>query len=180
MAESMRADRFWAIVDRTAKFADDRERQLEELEAILTDLPPEDIEAFEGAFNERMAASYTWDLWAAAYIIHGGCADDGFEYFRSWLISAGRTLFEKALANPDDLAGLIPEGQEQDLEFEEYAYVAGDIWTDVTDGDLDDFAKGHFRQPAGDPKGSEFQEEDAHLAKRLPKLWARFGENPLG
>jgi Protein of unknown function (DUF4240) len=180
MPESMRADRFWAIIDRTAKFADDRERQLEELEAILSALPATDIEAFEGAFNERLAACYTWDLWAAAYIIHGGSSDDAFEYFRHWLISSGRATFEAALAKADDLAELIPEDQEEELEFEEYAYVAGDAWAGLTDGDLDGFAKGYFQQPGGDPKGTPFEEDDDHLAKRFPKLWTRFGENPIG
>jgi hypothetical protein len=44
-------------------------------------------------------------LWAAAYLIEGGC-DDGFMDFRAGLMLQGRTAFEAAVADPDSLAGL--------------------------------------------------------------------------
>ncbi len=36
-----------------------------------------------------------------AYIINGGCSDDGFDYFLGWLIAKGRKYFEAALVNPE-------------------------------------------------------------------------------
>jgi hypothetical protein len=30
------------------------------------------------------------DQWGAAYLANGGCSDDGFDYFRGWLIGQGR------------------------------------------------------------------------------------------
>jgi hypothetical protein len=54
-----------------------------------------------------MARSYVAQLWAAAFVINGGCSDDGFEYFRGWLITRGREVFERALADPDSLADLL-------------------------------------------------------------------------
>lgn len=57
-----------------------------------------------------MIRSYRWDLWGAAYVAKGGASDDGFEYFQRWLISRGRTDFERVLADPDALADLaIPD-----------------------------------------------------------------------
>jgi hypothetical protein len=53
-----------------------------------------------------MADSYRNLLWAAAYLINGGCSDDGFESFRCWLIVQGRTVFERSVADPDTLADL--------------------------------------------------------------------------
>jgi hypothetical protein len=43
-----------------------------------------------------MDRSYRNDLWAAGYLINGGCSDDGFDYFRGWRAGdrpAGRFLF---------------------------------------------------------------------------------------
>jgi hypothetical protein len=54
-----------------------------------------------------MAGSYrTPLLWAAAYVINGGCSNDGFEYFRGWLIVQGREVFEHVVADPGTLADL--------------------------------------------------------------------------
>ena len=51
-----------------------------------------------------LAEAYHWDLWGAAYLINGGCSDDGFEYFRRWLVLQGRDVFQAAVSNPDTLA----------------------------------------------------------------------------
>ena len=53
---------------------------------------------------------YTWDLWGVAYILKGGCSDDGFEYFRAWLIARGRDFVAQALADPEGLGVAIDPG----------------------------------------------------------------------
>ncbi|MCF7750289.1 DUF4240 domain-containing protein [Bacillus subtilis subsp. subtilis] len=57
-----------------------------------------------GYFSIYHALSYKSGVWAAAYIIHNGCSDDGFDYFRGWLIGQGQTCFLAALRDPDSLA----------------------------------------------------------------------------
>jgi hypothetical protein len=47
-----------------------------------------------------MAESYRSDLWAVAYVANGGASDDGFDYFRGWLLTRGRERFEAALRDP--------------------------------------------------------------------------------
>lgn len=176
----MTDDRFWALIDRTAACESDPERQLESLGTVLDELSPEEIEAFEAAFSRQMHRAYTWDLWGAAYVAHGGASDDGFEYFRRWLISKGRDVFERVLVNPDDLADVLVADVEGVLEFEEFAYVSAEVWTQKTGRNADEFASmaGSVR-PDGDPHGTPFKEDEAHLASRYPKLWRRFGEHPL-
>jgi hypothetical protein len=44
-----------------------------------------------------MAQSYRLDLWGAAYLVNGGCSDDGFDYFRGWLLRQGRATWQAAL-----------------------------------------------------------------------------------
>lgn len=146
----------------------------------MNELPSEEIEAFEAAFWRQMNRAYTWDLWGAAYVAHGGASDDGFEYFRRWLISKGRGVFERVLANPDDLADVLVADVEGVLEFEEFAYVAGEVWTQKTGRSIDEFASmAGGALPGSEPQGTPFEEDAAQLASRYPKLWRRFGENPL-
>ena len=53
-----------------------------------------------------MADSYRSSLWAAVYVINGGCSHDGFDYFRGWLMLQGRETFGQAVADPGSLADL--------------------------------------------------------------------------
>jgi hypothetical protein len=129
-----------------------------------------------------MKRSYKWDLWGAAYVVHGGASDDGFEYFRRWLISKGRGVFERVVAEPDDLADLLVPEVEGVLEFEEFSYVAGDVWSQRTGKGIDEFyaaATSDRVLPGAAPQGTPFEEDEAFLSTRYPKLWRRFGETPL-
>lgn len=179
--QAMDEARFWAIVDRTAGHGSSPERQVEALRSELEALSAEDVAAFRNAFEAQLARAYTWDLWAAAYVAHGGASDDGFEYFRRWMVSRGRAVFERLLARPDDLPDILVAGVEGVLEFEEILYVTDEVWAGKTgqDGaempvDLTSMTVG------GDPRGEPFAEDPQHLAQRLPKTWARFGNRPLG
>ncbi|WP_086827774.1 DUF4240 domain-containing protein [Allokutzneria sp. NRRL B-24872] len=96
----------WRLVEEASAGAADVEEQAKRLTELLTARAPEEVVEFERLFDEQLARANRWDLWAAAYVALGGCSDDGFDYFRSWLISLGRKAFEIALADPDALAGL--------------------------------------------------------------------------
>src|ERR1700731_1618466 len=85
--------------------------------------------SFEAAFRRYLNMAYTWDLWGAASVIHGGCSDDGFEYFRRWLVLRGRDVYEDALADPDSLAQLNSQsGPDGIWEFEEIYYVVPQVF----------------------------------------------------
>ena len=78
----MPAESFWRIVEHATKPAHDRDLQVKALRTALRDLGLEEIISFEAAFRRYLNNAYTWDLWGAAYVVHGGCSDDGVEYFR--------------------------------------------------------------------------------------------------
>lgn len=122
-----------------------------------------------------MRDSYTWDLWGAAYVANGGASDDGFEYFRCWLISKGRRVFEQILRDPDSLADFIAEGETGDFEFEEFAYVARNAWSKKTGNDWNEMPVVANMIYNADPKGTPFSEDPNELRRRFPKLWRRFG-----
>jgi hypothetical protein len=100
--------------------------------ALLSARPAAEIIAAEHRLWELLARSYRNSLWAAACLIQGGCSDDGFEYFRGWLILQGRSVFEAALADPDSLAGhpavQAAVAQNALLEYEEALYIASEAY----------------------------------------------------
>jgi hypothetical protein len=112
----MEEARFWNIIDSSRQRAREMKRLprqdfLELHEQTLADalrpLPPVEIAAFHERFSYYRGLAYRWDLWAAAYWLHGGCSNDGFLDFRSCLISLGKTLFFQVLKAPDSLADIV-------------------------------------------------------------------------
>lgn len=168
-------DDFWAIVDHSARFEADTDLQLVDLHASLMRLSPSQIADFERMFDETMRNSYTWDLWGAAYVTNGGASDDGFEYFRCWLISKGRRVFEQVNSSPDSLADIIADGETGDFEFEEFAYVARDVWSNKTGNDWNEMPIVANMIYDAEPKGTPFSDDPKELQHRFPKLWRRFG-----
>src|SRR5688572_27091927 len=116
ISPDMTDDRFWALIGRTTAQQADPDRQVEALRKELGALTPAEIAAFEAAFQRAQQRAYSWDLWGAAYLINGGASDDGFEYFRRWLISRGRAVFEAALADPEQLADMLAPDFEGDAD----------------------------------------------------------------
>ena len=179
--QAMDEAHFWAIVDRTAVHESDPDVQVETLRRELEALSAEEVVAFRNVFEAQMARAYTWDLWAAAYIAHGGASDDGFEYFRRWMVSKGRAVFERLLARPDDLPDLPVAAVDGVLEFEEILYVTDEVWAGKTGLDGGEMPGDPASMTLGrEPRGEPFDEDPQHLAQRLPKTWARFGNRPLG
>ena len=182
-AIAMSDEKFWNIVNHNAASDNDPDARLDALRVALRELSLEDIIAFEAAFRAFLNKAYTWDLWGAGYVIHGGCSDDGFEYFRRWLVSRGRAAYEAALADPDSLADLAlePMGPEEYWEFEEFYYIATEIFAEKGgEGDVGDHSEPEAGLGGPEPSGEPFDEDEEHLAKRYPKLWKRFGDEPLG
>lgn len=104
---------FWKLIHQAREQAPDEDwEMLEILQRVLLQLPADEITSFNTRLHEQLVRSYRNDLWAAAYIINGGCSDDGFVYFRCWLIGQGQTVFENALRDPETLADQLNEQHE--------------------------------------------------------------------
>jgi hypothetical protein len=115
-------------------------------------------------------------------VVHGGCSDDGFEYFRRWLVSRGRYVYEAALANPDSLAQLEARpGPDGVWEFEEIYYVAKEVFEEKGgEGDVRDYSEPEAGFGGPGPAGEPFEVDDQHLGRRYPNLWRRFWAKPFG
>lgn len=155
---------FWALIDASrGAGAGDIEAQVAALTDALAKLPPDAIIAFDGIFRDHLARAYRWDLWAAAYIINGGCSDDGFEYFRSWLIVQGEQVFNAALADPETLV----DRAEPDAEGEGMLHAASEAF-DACVGAKLPLTSAHPPEPAGE----RWSEDE--LPRRFPRLWSMF------
>lgn len=164
---------FWKLIDKSRETAGgDLDAEVANLRAQLEQLDSHEIIQFGELFAECSSQAYTWDLWAAAYILGGGCSDDGFMDFRGWLISRGERVYEEALRDPETLAQVVDADEGDKCQFEGFQYVAGEAWQTKTGNLLSDFPVTEITQP-NEPAGEPWSEED-DLERRFPKLWRKF------
>ncbi|MGV4985039.1 DUF4240 domain-containing protein [Streptomyces sp. NPDC001709] len=167
---------FWELIDATREAAEgDPEEQADVLVDRLLQLDPDLVLDFARHFEARYNRAYRWDLWGAASVLLDGASDDAFDFFRCWLIGQGREVYEGALHDPDSLAELLGEFDEEiDGDGEELGYAADEAYEQLTGTVAPDL--GIAPAPA-EPEGTPVDfENDRALAERFPQLWDRFRE----
>jgi hypothetical protein len=164
---------FWNIVDlsfENTKNQDDQERFLvKEIEKLT----PKQMIGFRLRTDKLLYDTYNSEMWCAGYIMNGGCSDDGFEYFRNWIISLGKEKYQKAKENPDSLIYEYNTSTEF-YEFEGFWYVALTAFNNKTGKDLYDFIADDFKFNEGNYPRFEFtwKEEEPETMKAIcPKLF---------
>ncbi|EFC68651.1 DUF4240 domain-containing protein [Prevotella sp. oral taxon 317] len=180
-AEMMDEEQFWAIVQTAVDEAgDDEEAYLEVVKRELSKLSLKEMIGFRLRTDKLLYDSYTSEMWCAGYLMNGGCSDDGFEYFRLWVISRGRKVYEAAMANPDNLIDYIDDDDEMDFfEFELFWYVALEAFEEAVDAELYDYVDDdNFKTCEGNYPNFEFnwEEDDPESMQKLcPRLFEKFG-----
>ncbi|MGW5661050.1 DUF4240 domain-containing protein [Streptomyces sp. NPDC003758] len=165
---------FWELVDASREAAEgDPAEQADVLVERLLQLDPESVVDFARHFESRFNRSYRWDLWGAAWVLLDGASDDAFDSFRCWLIGQGRHMFEGALHDPDSLADLLEEFDEEiDGDGEELGYAADEAYEQLTGTETPDL---DIPPTPAEPEGTPFDlENESVLAERYPRLWERF------
>ncbi len=165
---------FWELIDATREAAGgDPEEQADALVERLLQLEPDLVLDFARHFEARYNRAYRWDLWGAAWLLLDGCSDDAFDFFRCWLIGQGREVFEGALHEPDALAELLGDFDEEiDGDGEELGYAADEAYEQLTGTVAPDLGIAPAR---AEPEGTALDlEDDRVLAQRYPRLWQRF------
>lgn len=176
MTSPMTNAEFWAIVDGAAKVAKgDNERFFEAVRNRLGEEAAERLIGFKLELERELDRAYRWDLWGAAYVTLGGCSDDMFEYFRAWMISRGKAVFEAALADPESLASVkLKDDPVDDCWCEELLCLPSQVYEELTDGeDLYDKLPDGTRK--AEPEGEHWDDDD--LPKLYPKLWKKYGNS---
>lgn len=170
---------FWEHIQKSKR--KDADAHAERLTKRLAKLPVAEILDFDRCWDQLHSQAESWNLWGAAYIINGGCSDDGFDYFRGWLILQGRKVYEAALKNPDSLADVA----DPDEEFCELGGRPGwDAWFQATGTEKDEggydaliAALESKSRKSGKKRGmgrSWDFENDKKMQKKYPRLWALY------
>ena len=181
-AEMMDEEQFWAIVQTAVDEAgDDEDEYLEVVKRELSKLSLKEMVGFRLRTDKLLYDSYTSEMWCAGYLMNGGCSDDGFEYFRLWVISRGRKVYEAAMANPDNLIDYIADDAEMDFfEFELFWYVALEAFEEAVDAELYDYIDDeNFKTCEGNYPNFEFnweEDEPESMQKLCPRLFEKFWE----
>jgi Protein of unknown function (DUF4240) len=161
----MDREKFWKIIDEARENADEIDDVPAAVTQSLEQLPPPEIVSFKQHQSDLLNEAYRWDLWAVAYIINGGCSDDGFEYFRAWLMANGSDRWKEAMENPE-AAGDWAESDEADCE--DMLYVAIDAYKKVSGGE---FPYGELKSKRPEePAGTAWEEDE------LPELYPELDE----
>lgn len=71
---------FWKLIA-TARTEAAPDQVAARASQLLALCPEAEIAAAQQVLWDLLAESYRSPLWAAAYVINGGCSDDGFDYF---------------------------------------------------------------------------------------------------
>lgn len=154
-------EKFWGIVGTAhERSGGDMESKCVLIRDAVSKLSKSDAAAFALAFDSKMDAAYSWELWGAAYVAGGGCSDDAFVDFRASLISRGRLAYEQACSSPDSLAD--DDFDEEAWFYEGYQYAVADGATAVL-GSVKRLAP-HPDKPAGQAWDEE------HVYALYPKL----------
>jgi hypothetical protein len=155
---------FWKLIHSTKGSA-------EKISKALKLVTPDEIKTFSNIYWEKHRSLHHWDLWAALYIMNGGCSDDSFHYGKAWVIGKGEAVYQVALNSPDNLGPHVTDSDLEDgCDNEMLNYAADEAFEALTGRNLD-YETGEDEVPAG----TAFDEDEAYLAKNFPKLTAQFG-----
>ena len=158
----MNEQQFWQLIETVKNTAGaDLDARPELLEKQLSSLEPAAIQSFQQRYEALLLEANHWDLWGAASLMNGGCSDDGFRYFRDWLISEGERTFKTALRDPDTL---VVFGQRDYFELELYGYAALHAYAARGAGEIERDDAVEFAATAGD------EWDEAELPGRFPRL----------
>lgn len=133
-----------------------------------------EVLAFQVRFDEAAAAAHTIDLWGAAYLINGGCSDDGFRDFRNWLVARGRHTYEHALKHPDALADVLDGDPVDGFGLDTAALRVYEELTGMSDF-YERLDRAERDAPPPPPEGTDWDFDDpAEQRRRFPKLFALY------
>lgn len=164
----MQIEEFWSLLDGLPVDSADVE-----LKERLVNFDLKEIISFYTHLERQFIKAYNWELWGAAYLVLGGCSDDGFIDFRYGLIARGGDVFDLVLATPDSLADLIKD-EDDFIPNESFGYVLPQLYEEKTGEEFLDLDIFYPDEPTGEKW--DFSSKELYV-ERLPKLWLKYCDN---
>ena len=166
-------DKFWSIIDAAAIGGNNMEEQDDLLFAALEKLSIDELVAFKYYLIKFEVKAYKESLWEAAYLVKGGCADDGFEYFRYWLISRGKTVYYNALKDPDSLVEAYKSSDPAyDYEYEGLANIPIEVLEEKYEIDFYEIDGTYDFGEVYDYPEINLEWHEDHVKESLSNTWA--------
>ncbi len=162
---------FWKLISDSLLQANSEEEQEKFIQEELEKLNHEEIVGFSLRSEQLMVDAYTSELWCAGFLINEGCSDSSFDFFRSWLVTRGKEVYEKAISNPDSLADIIEKGR--DCYFRTLENIAFDAFENKTGEEIDRYTH-DFPETRAREIEFNWQEEDPGSMKKIcPRLFEK-------
>ena len=170
--DKMNEQSFWsALHDARYESRDDRHfREL--LIKTLVRLSKSELFRFHELYLRFMDSADKWPLWDAIYLINGGCSDDSWFDFRDYLISRGRTVYQRIVSDPESLIDRLDKYNQ--WPFGEYHFhSAAENAYRIQKGSPDDCeisipTKFKWTKTAGKRVDLE---NNAEIKKHFPRIW---------
>lgn len=121
---------FWELIQQARTSTAEDTEFIETLRSKLADFSVNQLPAFQGHLERAARALHTWDHWALAYFVRGGCGNDAFDYFKYWCVSLGQEKYAKLLRFQIADISELKLGMQQ---LEELAYVAPELYEERTE-----------------------------------------------
>ncbi|MFX1705085.1 DUF4240 domain-containing protein [Chitinophaga sp. CC14] len=176
-AKLMDEDLYWRIVAASLNTTSTLRKQEIFLTETLKELSATQVISFMLRTEKLLYDSYTSTLWCAGIIMNRGfCSDDGFRYFRCWIISRGRKVFYNAIGNPDSLIDQI-NPRLKHYDFESFSYIPSRAFEDMTQKEIYNYIDSNFLYNEGRYKKFKFSwsaDQPETLRQICPSLFAKF------
>jgi len=174
----MNTNEFWALIGDAASVGGTPDTVADRVATTLAARDADEIIGFERHLRRVLDASFKVDLFGAAYLINGGCSDEGFDAFRGWLMMQGREAFARAVGETDSLAELPAVRRAaltgEELVSERMLAAAPEAHRRATGEELPE--ESATKRPNTDDFW-DFDDED-EVRRRFPRLAALFNEAP--
>ncbi len=172
LENAMDVETFWELIEKSG--GDDKR-----LATLLQELKSEEIRGFGDLLDIFHSKAYNWNLWAAAYLINGGCSEEEFDQFVYWLISRGEETYSNSVDDPDYLAEIVTV---DDNTFDDSFIISIARALDRLGKTIDGRAVVtipaelmKFKKKPTKPRGKEW-EDDSDLPEMYPKLGEKYAE----
>ena len=132
----MKLDEFWNLIDNVNSTTkpDDQRAILAATKMALMEYSADDIVDWYHIKAQYHVLSDRDDLWEECINLGIHASDDGYYYFRAWLIAQGKDVFFSVLDNPNTLSNYVRSAD--DSTFELYNYIASDAYSERKIKDL--------------------------------------------